>query len=211
MKLIENFYISLMDNFSDQKRQQLLVSFVNRVQSDFLNFAKLCGYPENPGMARPKSIYNITSDEVDETVKLARRLVKRETNFPTSPYDFPPQSFGAVFFGELPRIQPLFRTFYESQEDGFYNFYLDNFSNMRFLPNWLSALIQLRFNMCIDLTYLEVLREVIFLAILLYWNIVSCRAILSWFIIINPYQGPLRYFISSVDWVEEQIVVLYLL
>lgn len=205
MSLIENFYLNLMQNVSLSKRRQLLKSFVEKVESNFLTFAERFGYPENPGMRRPKSIYELTSDEVDETVKLAKRLVKRETNFPPSAVDFPPQSFTAVFFGELPRIKPLFRNFYESQEDGFYNFYLENFSNMRFLPNWLSALIQLRFNMCIDLTFLEVFREVIFLAIVLYWNVVNCRAILSWFIIINPYQGPLRYFISSVDWVEEQV------
>lgn len=205
MNLIESFYMNLMESVSLQRRRQLIASFVDKVESDFLNFAKRCGYPENPGMQRPKSIYDLTSNEVDETVKLARRLVRRQTNFPPSAADFPPQSFGAVFIGELPRIQPLFRNFYESQEDGFYNFYIENFSNMRFLPNWLSAFIQLRFNMCIDLTYLEVVREVIFLAIVLYWNVVSCRAIVSWFIIINPYEGPLRYLVSSVDWVEEQI------
>ena len=40
------------------------------------------------------------------------------------------------------------RYIYESKEEGFYNFYIENYKNIYFLPDWLSEFIQVR------LTYL---------------------------------------------------------
>ena len=55
------------------------------------------------------------------------------------------------------------------------------------------SFLQVRFNFCLDITYLEVFREILFLVIFGYAQLVSLRIALSWFISINPYTVPWIY------------------
>jgi uncharacterized protein YggT (Ycf19 family) len=57
--------------------------------------------------------------------------------------------------------------------------------------------------LCLDITLLETIREVLFLGLVIYSNIVILRITLSWFISINPYRVPWCYLVAAVDWTEE--------
>ena len=50
---------------------------------------------------------------------------------------------------------------------------------------------------------METIREVFFVALVIYSNIVILRITLSWFIYINPYTAPWCYVVAAVDWTEE--------
>jgi hypothetical protein len=63
-------------------------------------------------------------------------------------------------------------------------------------------------NFCLDITFLEVFREVLFLSIVGYGEIVSFRILLAWIISINPYTFPWNYFVALVDWTEETLLGL---
>jgi uncharacterized protein YggT (Ycf19 family) len=85
----------------------------------------------------------------------------------------------------------------------FYNFYIENYKNIYFLPDWLSEFIQVRLNICLDITILETIREVLFVGLMVYSQIVILRIALSWFIYINPYTFPWCYLAAAVDWTED--------
>jgi uncharacterized protein YggT (Ycf19 family) len=85
----------------------------------------------------------------------------------------------------------------------FYNFYIENYKNIYFLPDWLSEFIQVRLNICLDITLLETIREVLFVGLMVYSQIVILRIALSWFIYINPYTFPWCYLAAAVDWTED--------
>ena len=153
------------------------------------------GFPKNPGMP----VYpDIEYEWIFPT--LADRLPLRKVFFPPQSY---PSNYVEVLLGEIPKVEKIPRAFYESKSEGFYNFYVENFKNIVFLPNSVSEFFQIHFNCCLDITYLEVSREMLFLAICLYYNLVVLRILLGWFISINPYTLPFSYFIAFVDWIEE--------
>jgi hypothetical protein len=47
-----------------------------------------------------------------------------------------------MIFGPTPKVEAVPRYIYESKEEGFYNFYIENYKNIYFLPDWLSEFIQ---------------------------------------------------------------------
>jgi uncharacterized integral membrane protein len=55
---------------------------------------------------------------------------------------------------------------------------------------------------CLDITLLETIREVLFIGLVIYSQIVILRITLSWFIYINPYTVPWCYVVAAVDWTE---------
>jgi hypothetical protein len=58
------------------------------------------------------------------------------------------------------------------QDEGFYNFYIENYQNIYFLPDWLSEFIQVKLHLCLDITVLETIREVFFVGLMVYSQIV---------------------------------------
>jgi uncharacterized protein YggT (Ycf19 family) len=60
-----------------------------------------------------------------------------------------------------------------------------------------------RLNFCLDITLLETIREVVFIGLMVYSQIVILRITLSWFIYINPYTFPWCYIAAAVDWTED--------
>jgi hypothetical protein len=83
-----------------------------------------------------------------------------------------PETWFEMIFGPAPKVEAVPRYIYESTEEGFYNFYIENYKNIYFLPDWLSEFIQVRLNICLDITVLETIREVLFVGLMVYSQIV---------------------------------------
>lgn len=161
-------------------------SFYEIVAKQFFN------YPQNPGML-------ITDPEKNMAMTdLVSRLPKHAKNVPAVPN---PQSLLEAFIGNLPSSSTIEKVFYEHKQDGYYNFYVENYRNIFFLPDWLSQWIQLHFDMAIDITRLEIFREALFVALLLFLSLLQFRIQLYWFLTINPYTRPWLYVISLTDWI----------
>jgi uncharacterized protein YggT (Ycf19 family) len=114
-----------------------------------------------------------------------------------------PETWFEMIFGPTPKVDAVPRYIYESKEEGFYNFYIENYKNIYFLPDWISEFIQVRLHICLDITVLETIREVLFVGLMVYSQIVILRIALSWFIYINPYTFPWCYLAAAVDWTED--------
>jgi hypothetical protein len=178
----------------------------DKVQELTIKFATKFGYPENKGMPLvPENVDSNGEPYLGFRVYDNDLLSVRNVPFPPPPTA---ENLFQVMFGAIPAVQPLDRHFYLNKTDGFYSFYIENYKNLFFLPNWFSEFLQVRLNFCIDITLLEVFREVLFLSIVGFGEIVSLRILLSWIISINPYTLPWNYFIALVDWTEESLIGL---
>ena len=71
------------------------------------------------------------------------------------------------------------------------------------LPDWLSEFLQRSCNICLDISFLETIREVLFIGLVFYSQLVVLRIAVSWLIWINPYQFPWSYLTAAVDWTED--------
>ncbi len=71
------------------------------------------------------------------------------------------------------------------------------------MPDRISEFIQIKLNICLDISVLEILREVIFIGLVFYSQMVIIRIALFWFIYINPYTFPWSYLTTAVDWTED--------
>jgi uncharacterized protein YggT (Ycf19 family) len=180
----------------DEKFIPIRTSFYQMVDSLFKKLAGLFGYPANPGMP---TIYNLP-DEASLRSRFLENLSLHQTFWP--PIQRPENWFETIV-GPSPKIDGVPRYLYENREEGFYNFYIENFKNVYFLSDWLSEFLQVRLNFCLDITLLETIREVLFIGLVIYSNIVILRITLSWFISINPYTVPWCYLVAAVDWTEE--------
>jgi hypothetical protein len=171
-------------------------TFYSIIEKLFTKVAGLFGYPENPGM----SIMPNISNELNSKSQFIDSLPKHQTAWPPIQR---PETWFEMFFGPTPKVEVVPKYIYESQEEGFYNFYIENYKNIYFLPNWLSQFIQVKLNTCLDLTVLETIREVLFVGLMVYSQVVILRIALSWFIYINPYTFPYCYLAAAVDWTED--------
>ena len=180
----------------DEKFIPIRTGFYQTVDSFFKKLASLFGYPANPGMS---TAYHLP-DEASIRSRFLENLPLHQTFWP--PIQRPENWFETIV-GPSPKIDGVPRYLYENREEGFYNFYIENFKNVYFLPDWLSEFLQVRLNFCLDITLLETIREVLFIGLVIYSNIVILRITLSWFISINPYTVPWCYLVAAVDWTEE--------
>jgi uncharacterized protein YggT (Ycf19 family) len=182
----------------DSKFLPVQIAFYETVNNFFKTIARLFGYPNNPGMSKSENISD--SGEVSLRSKFLDSLPVHQTSWPPRET---PENWWEVFLGTTPKVDTIPRYIYESQEEGFYNFYIENYKNMYFLPDWFSEFLQVNLNFCLDLTVLENLRESTFVTLVIYSQIVMLRIALSWFILINPYSVPWCYIAAAVDWTEE--------
>lgn len=180
----------------DEKFIPLRTTIYEGVGNLFKKLAGFFGYPENPGMP---TIYEIP-DEVYARSQFLDSLPKHRTSWPPVQR---PETWFEMIFGPSPKVDSVPRYIYESKEEGFYNFYIENYRNIFFLPDWLSEFIQVRLNICLDISLLETIREVLFIGLLVYSQIVILRITISWFIYINPYTFPWCYLAAAVDWTED--------
>jgi uncharacterized protein YggT (Ycf19 family) len=180
----------------DDKFIPIQTGFSNMIDSFFKTIAKLFGYPENPGMPGGYDF----SIENSARSKFLDNLPSHKTFWPPIQR---PETWFETIFGPSPKIDAVPRYVYENREEGFYNFFIENYKNIYFLPDWLSEFLQVRLHFCLDLTLLETIREVFFIGLVIYSQIVILRITLSWFISINPYTVPWCYLVAAVDWTEE--------
>jgi len=186
----------------DEKFISVRTVVYNIAERFFQKIAQFFGYPENPGM--PIS-YNIVNNDnivnnVDIRAEFLNNLPKRVTYFPPAQR---PETWFELIFGPAPRVEVLPRYIYETKEEGFYNFYIENYRNIFFLPDWLSEFLQIRCHICLDIHFLESIREVVFIGLVFYSQMVMLRIAISWLIWINPYQFPWSYLTAAVDWTED--------
>jgi uncharacterized protein YggT (Ycf19 family) len=166
------------------------------VSNFFTKTASFFGYPDNPGMPTISDLPN----ELYSRSKFIDNLPRHKTFWPPVQR---PETWFEMIFGPSPKVDAVPRYIYENKEEGFYNFYIENYKNIYFLPDWLSELIQVRLNICLDISLLETMREVLFVGLIVYSQIVILRIALSWFIYINPYTFPWCYLAAAVDWTED--------
>ena len=180
----------------DEKFIPIRTGFYQIADILFKKLASLFGYPVNPGMS---TIYDLP-DEASVRSRFLENLPSHQTFWPPIQR---PENWVETIVGPSPKIDAVPRYVYENREEGFYNFYIENFKNVYFLPDWLSEFLQVRLHFCLDITLLETIREVLFIGLVIYSNIVILRITLSWFIYINPYTVPWCYIVAAVDWTEE--------
>ena len=180
----------------DEKFIPIRTGFYEIVGNFFKKIAVFFGYPENTGMP---TVYNMPN-EVYARSQFFDSLPKHRTYWPPMQE---PQTWFEMIFGPAPKVDPVPRYIYESKEEGFYNFYIENYKNIYFLPDWASEFIQVRLNICLDISLLETIREVLFIGLMLYSQMVVLRIAISWLIYINPYTFPWCYLAAAVDWTED--------
>lgn len=179
----------------ERKLVEIRYSIFEGVSSFFdLIATKFFNYPENPGMP------------IDEPFPYKKRLLIEYINkLPVHTTQVPPepnpQNLIQAIFGNIPKSDTIEKIFYEHDKDGFYNFYIENYRNVFFLPDWLSEWIQINLDITIDTTMLEMVREGIFLTLIGFMFLMQLRLTLYWLLTINPYTRPWVYMISLTDWV----------
>lgn len=180
----------------DEKFVSVRTGVYDLAGKSFQKLAQIFGYPGNPGMP----ISYDASSGVYERSQFFNDLAKRVTYFPPAQR---PETWFETIFGPAPRVEVLPRYIYETKEEGYYNFYIENYKNLFFLPDWLSEFIQVRLHICLDISLLEIVREVLFIGLVLYSQMVLLRIAISWLIWINPYTFPWSYLAAAVDWTED--------
>ena len=163
----------------------------------FDSIAGFLGYPDVPGMP----IYPVDQKSRDQLIS-QDFLPRHITQIPPNQIEHP-KTLTEALFGTFPYTMPVEKHFYEHKAEGYYNFYVENYKNMYFLPDWLSGYIQIHFNITVDHFNLELCRDVFFYVILLYGALVSLRNTLFWLIVINPYTMPWVFLVDCVDWVYD--------
>lgn len=165
---------------------------IEKVATIFFN------YPNNQGMP----VIGDSDSANEELTNYLSKLPKHFSNFP--PMESP-HTLLECFFGTYPIFMPITRTFYEHKLDGFYNFYVKNYQNIVFLPDWVSQFIQINFEITVDDTILRAIQEGIFISCVAYAFIIELRLKLYWFLTINPYTRPWVYILSMTDWLCDML------
>lgn len=181
---VKNLLIDLRTQVIEQT--EVLIKFL----------AKFFGYPENKGMP-------IIEDATISKLSFIKSLpIHNPNGWPPRPT---PETFWQMIFGTKPNMDTIEKVIYESPKDGYYNFYIQNYKNLYFLPDWLSEFLQIRLNLCLDITYLEMAREALFIALFIYMQMLNFRLALYWYLSINPYTRPWIYFIAMTDWIQDAL------
>ena len=180
----------------DEKFLPIRNTFYEIISNFFKKIANLFGYPDNPGMPVTPDI----SNEIEFRSEFINNLPTHKTFWPPIQR---PETWFEMILGPTPKVEIVPRYIYESKGEGFYNFYIENYKNIYFLPDWLSEFIQVRLHICLDMTVLETIREILFVGLMVYSQLVILRIALAWFISINPYTVPWCYLAAAVDWTED--------
>ena len=180
----------------DEKFIPIRTAVYQIIENFFKKIAGLFGYPQNPGMP---TIYEMPNDTYARA-QFFETLPTHKTYWPPIQQ---PETWFEMIVGPAPKVESISRYIYENKEEGFYSFYIENYKNLYFLPDWLSEFIQVRLNICLDISLLETVREVLFIGLIIYSQMVVVRIAISWLIYINPYTFPWCYLAAAVDWTED--------
>lgn len=183
--------MALKDRLFDTRQ-----GFINLIEEFFKSFAKIFGYPEtNLGMPiHPPRQYFWNERQLFDDLPFHQNVL---------PVSQEPKNIVEMLFGDWPNPNIIPRLYYENFDDGFYSFYIPNYRNIIFLPNFVSQYLQMEWHYCLDITYLEMCRQVIFAMIVGYYHIVNIRFYMSWLVSINPYTRPWIFITALVDWTED--------
>ena len=187
--------MSLRETISAIKLQlvNLLADLTEKIATKFFNYPSVMGMP----------VIGIYNEENQQMVDFVRNLpVHISAGIPPVR---DPKTWGEVIFGTLPFLSGIERTYYYKKDEGYFNFYFQNFKNIFFLPDFVSKWLQLHFNITTDIRYLVAIQEIIFITIVLYYMIIEFRVRLFWFLTINPYARPLVYMIGMTDWLLDGV------
>ena len=190
----------------DEKFATIRVAINDKVGELFEQFASQYGYPNNPGIRTFAEVVDKQQAGIGlkliptDGVALIDKLPKRISSFPPVQR---PETYFEMIFGPVPRVDTVSRYSYETQDEGFYNFYVENYRNTFFMPDWLSEFIQVKLNFCMDLSGIEIAREIMFVGLVIFSQLILLRIAIAWFLSINPYLFPWSYLIATVDWTEE--------
>ena len=169
--------------------------FFEKVETYIQSIAESYGFPDNPGMPIvPTAEYFWNQSRYSDDFPL------RRSGLPVPQY---PSNFFQTIFGDLPKVVEIPRLYYENDSDGFYSFYIPNYKNIIFLPNFVSEFLQVKCHLCLDITSLEVARDVLFAASIAYLHVITLRFYMSWVLTINPYTLPWVGVTALVDWVDD--------
>ena len=180
----------------DEKFIPIRTAVYQIIENFFKKIAGLFGYPKNPGMP---TIYEMPNGTYARS-EFFDSLPTHKTYWPPIQQ---PETWFEMIVGPAPKVESIPRYIYENKEEGFYSFYIENYKNLYFLPDWLSEFIQVRLNICLDISLLETIREVFFIGLMIYSQMVVVRIAISWLIYINPYTFPWCYLAAAVDWTED--------
>ena len=180
----------------DEKFIPIRIAVYQIIENFLKKIAALFGYPQNPGMP---TVYKMPN-ETYERSEFFDNLPIHKTYWPPIQQ---PETWFEMVVGPAPKVDLIPRYLYENPEEGFYSFYIENYKNLYFLPDWLSEFIQVRLNICLDISFLETIREVLFIGLIIYSQMVILRITISWLIYINPYTFPWCYLTAAVDWTED--------
>jgi hypothetical protein len=95
-----------------------------------------------------------------------------------------------MIFGPSPKAETVPRYIYENKEEGFYNFYIENYKKYLFLTRLVLRISSSKITCLFRYNSFETVREVLFVGLMVYSQIVILRIALSWYIYINPYTFP---------------------
>lgn len=180
----------------DEKFIPIRLAVYQIIENFFKKIATLFGYPQNPGMP---TIYEMPNETYARS-QFFDNLPMHKTYWPPIQQ---PETWFEMIVGPAPKVESIPRYIYENMEEGFYSFYIENYKNLYFLPDWLSEFIQVHLNICLDTSFLETIREVLFIGLIIYSQMVVVRIAISWLIYINPYTFPWCYLAAAVDWTED--------
>ena len=180
----------------DEKFIPIRIAVYQIIENFFKKIAGLFGYPQNPGMP---TVYEMQNETYARS-QFFDSLPIHKTYWPPIQQ---PETWFEMIVGPSPKIELIPRYMYENTEEGFYSFYIENYKNLYFLPDWLSEFIQVHLNICLGISLLETIREVAFIGLIIYSQMVVLRIAISWLIYINPYTFPWCYLTAAVDWTED--------
>ena len=180
----------------DEKFIPIRIAVYQIIENFFKKIAGLFGYPQNPGMP---TVYEMQNETYARS-QFFDSLPIHKTYWPPIQQ---PETWFEMIVGPSPKVELIPRYMYENTEEGFYSFYIENYKNLYFLPDWLSEFIQVHLNICLDISLLETIREVVFIGLIIYSQMVVLRIAISWLIYINPYTFPWCYLAAAVDWTED--------
>ena len=188
------FIINFIFKYINQVYVFIRESIYNIFILVFDTLGKPLGYPDtNLGMTTAYAPNNSKYYDMLYRNKLPFRKVWPDVTI--DPWKIP--------FGEFPKLNPIKKEYFISDKEGFYNFYYEEYRNSFCLPDWLSEIIQIQFQIGVNTSELYSLVNLVFGFLTCYNMIFSFRVLFYWFLAINPYTLPWRLFISAVDWLDD--------
>lgn len=184
----------------------LRIFLYNLLKYIFEYIATLFGFPDIPGMPSNLMDYDEGLGRQVYGMSEIEQYISRLPKLQVPPRQPEINSFSDIFLGAPVKPFQTFRHYFEGSDIpgvGYYSFYIDNFRNYIFLPDFLSEFLQTRCNFYFDYGLPEDLKVLIFMIGHFYIQLINLRVCISWFTLFNPYSFPLRILTGLTERLEE--------